>query len=64
MEGTACEKCGGTGKIRKPVTHREMGEFPCDVCEGTGRMPVDLDMAIIERLDTIIELLKEMKCRY
>lgn len=60
-----CPKCGGAGKIKteKPVSMTAMGmaEEDCDLCEGTGWMEEDLMPQVIARLDTIIQLLEEIK---
>ena len=55
---TVCGKCGGTGKIEKPIGLNELGEVDCDLCGGTGLMPVDYESAVLERLDRIIQLLE------
>jgi len=54
-----CEKCGGTGKVEKPVSLTEMGMVDCEECEGTGEAAGGLDDAI-ERLDRIIGLLEQI----
>jgi hypothetical protein len=60
-----CPKCLGTGKIKieKPSSLTLMGfeEKGCDLCGGTGWLEWDLMPQVIERLDKIIELLKEIK---
>jgi DnaJ-class molecular chaperone len=59
-----CPNCQGTGKIKteKPLTMTAMGtlEKDCDLCGGTGYLEEDLTPQVIERLDTIIELLKQI----
>lgn len=58
-----CEKCGGTGKVPKPVSHGVMGEEDCPVCEGTGQME-DIDnedmVRLLGRMDKRLKRIVEL----
>lgn len=54
-----CPNCDGTGRLEEPVAQGLMGLVDCEVCEGTGSLPDDLNDEIIKRLDRIIELLEQ-----
>lgn len=58
MKKKPCGKCGGTGKIPKPISLSKMGEVDCDVCDGTGYLAPDYEGEVIKRLDKIIKLMK------
>ena len=60
-----CPQCHGakTVPVEKPVSMTEMGivQEKCELCDGLGWIEQDLMPQVLERLDQIVEILKEIK---